>query len=174
MSDSDKSDTVELYGMKDGIQVHLGQAPMPPRMKAKEIVVSVFGHFDEHDDMDDGDAALCFSCMTELIDYMTKQERTQAAKITELESQVEALRVDAERLKEIETSHEYKAGLAVNRAAGKLPEGFYIEIFLENGCGEVQLFNHERKKVVFEQDDMYFYEQIGAAIDAAIKGEQAA
>jgi len=84
-----QTDTVELYGMKDGIQIHLGRAPMPPRMKAKEIVVSVFGHFDEHDDMDDGDAALCFSCMTELIDYMIKQERTQ---ITQLQAEVEALR----------------------------------------------------------------------------------
>ena len=89
------------------------------------------------------------------------------------QAEVDTLRKDAERLKEIETSHEYKVGLAVNRAAGNLPEGFYIEIFLENGCGEVRLFNHERKKVVFEQDDMYFYEQIDAAIDAAIKGEQA-
>ena len=86
MSESNTNpNTVELYGMKDGIQVHLGQAPMPARMKAKELVIDTFGRFDENDDMDDSDAALCFYCMTQLIDYMTKQERTQAAKIEELE-----------------------------------------------------------------------------------------
>lgn len=83
VSEPENNDVVELYGMKDGIQVHLGQAPTPARMKAKEIVTSVFGHFDEHGDMDDGDAALCFSCMTELIDYMQKLSKPSTKALTQ-------------------------------------------------------------------------------------------
>lgn len=61
---------VDLYGTKDGIQVHLGKALMPPRMKARELAQEMFGHFEE----DDGsDAELCFAAMEQLINWMFKQ-----------------------------------------------------------------------------------------------------
>lgn len=64
-------DTVDLYGTnKEGIQVHLGEAPMPPRMKARDLAIEIFGYFSD----DDGsDADMCFCAMEQLIDWMLKQ-----------------------------------------------------------------------------------------------------
>lgn len=104
----ENKDVVELYGMKNGIQVHLGQAPTPPRMKAKEIVISVFGHFDEHDDMDDGDAALCFSCMTELIEYMQKLHKPSPQALTALPEPIFTKVADG-----IELGHNLWGGIAI-------------------------------------------------------------
>jgi hypothetical protein len=162
MSDSDKSDTVELYGMKDGIQVHLGQAPMPPRMKAKEIVVSVFGHFDEHDDMDDGDAALCFSCMTELIDYMIKQERTQ---ITQLQAEVDAMRKDGEH-QDVLSKKDLWWSLQSLAQDMEFNAGRMREILVD----DAQMITHAKQLEGAAEIAKSWID----AIDAAIKGEQAA
>lgn len=64
-------DTVDLYGTnKEGIQVHLGKAPMPPRMKARDLAIEMFGHFRE----DDGsDAEMCLYALEQLIDWMFQQ-----------------------------------------------------------------------------------------------------
>lgn len=61
---------VELYGVKDGVQTHLGMIAMPPRMKAREIAREQFGHFD---DGDGSDAELCFGALEQMIDWMFKQ-----------------------------------------------------------------------------------------------------
>jgi len=59
-------ETVDLYGTnKEGIQVYLGKAPMPPRMKAREIAREMFGHFE---DDDASDAEMCFAALEQLID----------------------------------------------------------------------------------------------------------
>lgn len=68
---------VDIYGTNaEGIQVHLGKAPMPPRMKAREIASEMFGSFT---DGDDTDAELCFWALEQLIEWMTKQGWTPPA-----------------------------------------------------------------------------------------------
>lgn len=64
-------ETVQVIGVRqDGSEVDLGRTPMPPKMKAREIVRSYFGEIDE-DAGNDGAMAL-WSC-NELIDWMAAQ-----------------------------------------------------------------------------------------------------
>lgn len=65
------TESVDIYGInKQGIQVHLGKAPMPPRMKARELAQEQFGPFSD----DDGsDAEMCFYALEMLIEWMFKQ-----------------------------------------------------------------------------------------------------
>lgn len=58
---------VELYGVKDGKETFLGTAPMPPRMKARELAREMFGPFQ---DDDASDAEMCFAAMGQLIEHM--------------------------------------------------------------------------------------------------------
>ena len=63
-------ETAELYGVKDGVEFHLGKVPYPPRSKAREIAISYFGHFED----DDGsDAELCFGALEQLVEWMYAQ-----------------------------------------------------------------------------------------------------
>lgn len=58
---------VDLYGVKAGVQVPLGKAPMPPSMKARQLAREQFGHFED----DDGsDAELCFGALEQMIEWM--------------------------------------------------------------------------------------------------------
>lgn len=64
-----EADTVQVFGVKDGKETLLGTAPMPPRMKAREIAREYFGHFED----DDGsDAELCFGAMEQLIEHIER------------------------------------------------------------------------------------------------------
>lgn len=63
------ADTVQVYGVKDGVQTLIGSAPMPPRMKARELAREQFGHFE---DGDGSDAELCFGALEQLIDHMER------------------------------------------------------------------------------------------------------
>jgi hypothetical protein len=65
------SDTVNVIGVKaDGSADLLGTAPMPPRMKAREIAREYFGGFTE----DDGsDADSCFSALVWFLDWLEAQ-----------------------------------------------------------------------------------------------------
>ena len=63
------ADTVQVYGVKNGQQTLIGTAPMPPRMKARELACEQFGHFED----DDGsDADLCFCALEQLIEHMDR------------------------------------------------------------------------------------------------------
>jgi len=64
-----ESDLVQIIGIKNGVETLLGQAPMPPKMKARNLVRETFGHFD---DADGSDAELCFGVCEQLIDHMAK------------------------------------------------------------------------------------------------------
>lgn len=64
-----ESDLVQIIGIKNGVETLLGQAPMPPKMKARDLVRETFGHFD---DADGSDAELCFGVCEQLIDHMAK------------------------------------------------------------------------------------------------------
>lgn len=61
-------DTVNVLGAKpDGSSVLLGTAPMPPRMKAREIAREYFGGFAE----DDGsDADSCYWALVGFLDWL--------------------------------------------------------------------------------------------------------
>lgn len=66
---SDKGDLVTLVGVKaNGTEEVIGQATMPPLMKARELVREVFGY--PQGDGDDSDLALCIC--EQLIEYMGK------------------------------------------------------------------------------------------------------
>jgi len=63
-------DTVDLIGVKNGVETLLGKTPMPPLMKAKELDIGMFGGFTP----DDGsDADLCYASMCDLLDWMQEQ-----------------------------------------------------------------------------------------------------
>lgn len=72
MKDPADTVTVDLYGVKDGVEVKLGKIQTPPRMKAREIVQSFFGSIDE--DLPD-EGALALWAMYELIDWMKAQKK---------------------------------------------------------------------------------------------------
>lgn len=63
-------ETVDLYGVKNGINTYLGQVPMPAKMKAKEITEGMFGRFEPNDG---SDADLCYGSMCQLLDWMQEQ-----------------------------------------------------------------------------------------------------
>lgn len=68
-------ETVQIIGVRpDGVEVDLGAAPMPPRMKAKDIVRSYFGEIDEESG---NDGAMALWCCNELIDWMSAQTNAQ-------------------------------------------------------------------------------------------------
>lgn len=58
--------TVELIGVKDGVETSIGQVPMPPTMKARELLRDV--GFTGLDD-DDGDGAYAMGACEQLIEY---------------------------------------------------------------------------------------------------------
>jgi hypothetical protein len=67
----DEMETVDLIGVKaDGSEHALGKAPMPPRMKARDLAREQFGSFVD-DDGSDGD--LCFAALETLIDWLVAQ-----------------------------------------------------------------------------------------------------
>lgn len=64
-------ETCKVIGVRaDGTEVDLGERPLPPKMKARDIVRSYFGEIDE-DEGNDGAMAL-WAC-NELVDWMAKQ-----------------------------------------------------------------------------------------------------
>lgn len=69
------ADTVEVYGIKDGKETLLGSAPMPVRMKARELAREQFGHFEEGDG---SDAELCFGAMEQLLDHIASMQAYKA------------------------------------------------------------------------------------------------
>ncbi len=67
---TEPTDTVDLIGVRaNGEHVNLGKVTMPPRMKAREIACSYFGHFD---DEDGSDAELCFGALETFLDWLIK------------------------------------------------------------------------------------------------------
>jgi len=88
MSDQERKDMVTLVGVKaDGTEHVLGQATMPPKMKARELIQNYFGQFDGGND-DDSDGAMAYLAACELIDWMEKQggvkvELTQPAALAQ-------------------------------------------------------------------------------------------
>ncbi|MGN8004318.1 hypothetical protein ACTJKQ_14140 [Acidovorax sp. 22279] len=67
---TEPTDTVDLIGVRaNGEHVNLGRVTMPPRMKAREIARSYFGHFD---DEDGSDAELCFGALETFLDWLVK------------------------------------------------------------------------------------------------------
>jgi hypothetical protein len=76
--------------------------------------------------------------------------------------EVDALRKDAAVYK------------AIDRACTELPSTHQIEITISKGYGGVKLFDDCLDEVDFDDTDRNFDQQIHSAIDAAIKGEQAA
>lgn len=65
---SHEKDTVNVLGVRaDGSSEVIGTAPMPPKMKARELVTETFGSFQD----DDGsDADLAMACCEQLIEYL--------------------------------------------------------------------------------------------------------
>lgn len=63
-------ETVNLVGIKNGIETNLGKVAMPPKMKLKEISRSYFGG-DPEDDT--SDAALMVGAGMEFFDWLQKQ-----------------------------------------------------------------------------------------------------
>lgn len=58
------SDTVQIYGVnKQGIQVHIGEATMPARMKFKEILRSYLGNPGD----EDSDATMALAAYDDLV-----------------------------------------------------------------------------------------------------------
>ena len=65
------ADTVNLFGVRaDGSTELLGTAPMPPRMKAREIASDHFGPFKE-DDCSNADT--CFWALVGFLDWLETQ-----------------------------------------------------------------------------------------------------
>jgi hypothetical protein len=62
-------DTVQVFGVKGGVETLIGTAPMPARMKARELAREQFGHFE---DGDGSEAELCFGAMEQLIEHMSQ------------------------------------------------------------------------------------------------------
>lgn len=77
------ADTVQVFGVKDGKETLLGTAPMPARMKARELARENFGNFE---DGDGSDAELCFGALEQLIYHIERNAHhgitTQAKKET--------------------------------------------------------------------------------------------
>lgn len=63
-------ETVDLVGIKNGVETNLGKVPMPPKMKLKEIARSYFGGNPEDDS---SDAALMVGAGMEFFDWLQKQ-----------------------------------------------------------------------------------------------------
>lgn len=60
-------DKMQVYGVKpNGEAILIGDFPMTPRMKARELVQSYYGGFDPEDS---SEAADMYYTMRELIDY---------------------------------------------------------------------------------------------------------
>lgn len=75
-------ETCDLIGIKaDGTRTELGKAPIPPMMKARDVVRSYFGG-DVDDEM--SDASMALQCCREVIDYM-KRATLKAAQPVERE-----------------------------------------------------------------------------------------
>lgn len=92
-----------------------------------------------------------------------------AARIAELEAEVQALRRDAERLAEKAATHD-----AINRACKELPPGYDLHIELEKDAGTVRLYLLDTDADMTDfGGDLGFVEEINAAIDAAIEAERA-
>lgn len=71
MSDQTRKDMVTLVGVKaDGTEHVLGQATMPPKMRARELVIENFGGIDG---VSGNDAAMAFWVCEQLIEWMGKQ-----------------------------------------------------------------------------------------------------
>jgi len=56
---------------------------------------------------------------------------------------------------------------AVNNACRDLPEGYHINLHMENGCGCIELFDFEGEEVKLELCDLDLAEQINKAVFAA-------
>jgi hypothetical protein len=67
------TDTVQLVGVKDGVETVLGTATMPPKMKARELVREMFGAWAPNDG---SDSDLAYAVCESLIDWMGKNPPT--------------------------------------------------------------------------------------------------
>ncbi len=66
-------ETVSIIGVRsDGAEVHLGAAPIPPTMKAREILRSYFGNELDHEG---SDADIAMAAMEEFILWLQKTGR---------------------------------------------------------------------------------------------------
>lgn len=63
------ADTVQLVGVKDGVETVIGTATMPPKMKARELVREMFGAWEPEDG---SDADMAFAICEQLIEWMPK------------------------------------------------------------------------------------------------------
>jgi hypothetical protein len=93
----DPADTVQLVGVKDGVETVIGTATMSPRMKAQDLVREMFGAW-EHDDGSDADMA--FAVCEQLIKWMPLNPpvfNVQAPAVRDEEPADSAVRQDAER-----------------------------------------------------------------------------
>lgn len=67
-----EKDSMTLIGVKsDGTQVAIASVPATPRMKARQLVIDMFGYFEEEDG---SDADLAFVVCEQLIDFMEKNK----------------------------------------------------------------------------------------------------
>lgn len=69
------ANTVMVYGIKNDAVHPLGVAPMPMRMKARELAREQFGQFE---DGDGSDADLCFGALEQLIEYISQAHQGPA------------------------------------------------------------------------------------------------
>jgi hypothetical protein len=139
----DERDMCRMVGVRsDGTEVDLGAMPMPPLMKAKDIVRSYFGGNGFDDEMSDD--ALALQCCREVIDYMNKAA-PPAASLREQEADDEAeYREYADRPAEHSDGfnkdesalhHAYFAGLRKGREAPDSEPSAYREWLGKVGGG---------------------------------------
>lgn len=81
-----------------------------------------------------------------------------------VEKEMVRFRVVVSNLKEQALTHD-----AIEYAAGNLPEGYNVEISLENGYGSVALIDAEGEQVELQQDDTPFAMMIREAVDKAVE-----
>lgn len=98
---------IQVVGIKDGKETLLGHAPMPARMKARELACEQFGPFE---DGDGSDAELCFCALEQLIEY------TQTlAPMTSTCATPEQLRLASVIAQKIEDGTLFQAGIFSRR-----------------------------------------------------------
>lgn len=68
--DEEVAETMTLVGVKDGVETVLGEVPLSPQMKAREIVRS---YFSDNIDDDGSEASYAYYAMLDLINWMEKR-----------------------------------------------------------------------------------------------------
>jgi len=147
---------VELFGVKDGQETRLGAVPMPPTMRAREMLHDV--GFTGLDD-DDGDGAYAMGVCEQLIEYCKAYYEApahpaegvpaQAAATQPAAQGMEAIRaLIAQHSKELEHNHYAYFELAYTRRTG-----WMVWITDKPAFRESVLVNPDRKVLASGQGD---------------------